>query len=71
MITAHSQIFCLICGHCLTTQEQYAGNRCTDPGHWQAAGLLGPRDFYSLARLVAGIRAELVRRPEKPEALSA
>lgn len=71
MSAAYSQVFCLICGHYLTTQDQYAGNRCTDPGHWQAAGLLAPRDFYLMARMVAGLPAEIVRRPVKPEALSA
>ena len=55
---------CLICGHYLTTDEQYTGNRCVDPGHWLAAGLLAPRDFYLMARMVAGARAELARRPD-------
>jgi len=62
---------CTMCGYYLTTDEKYTGLRCVDPGHWQAAGLLRPRDFYAMARLVAGARTELARRPDYPGVLSA
>lgn len=71
MITSHRPSCCLICGHYLTTDEQYTGNRCVDPGHWLAAGLLAPRDFYLMARMVAEERAELARRPDKQGTVSA
>jgi hypothetical protein len=61
---------CSLCGYYLTADEKYAGMRCVDPGHWQAAGLLRPRDFYAMARLVAGARAELARRPDYRGVLS-
>ena len=54
---------CVFCGHYLTIDERYAGQRCVDPAHWQAAGQLAPRDFYAMARLVAGAGAEIARRP--------
>jgi hypothetical protein len=44
---------CTICGYYLTTGEEYAGHRCLDPGHWQAAGLLSPNDFYPMAIITA------------------
>lgn len=65
MITAHRPICCLICGYYLATQEKYTGNRCVDPGHWQAAGLFAPGDFYLMAQMIAGVRAELARRPDE------
>lgn len=55
---------CAICGHYLTTSEKYAGQRCLDPGHWQATGKLASTDFYSMARLAAQARRELNRRFE-------
>jgi hypothetical protein len=44
---------CAICGHYLTTSDIFVGQRCLDPGHWQATGLLHPTDFYLLARIAA------------------
>lgn len=55
---------CAICGHYLTTNAKYAGQRCLDPGHWQAVGLLASTDFYSMARLTAQASVELNRRFE-------
>jgi hypothetical protein len=55
---------CAICSHYLTTSEEYAGQRCLDPGHWQAAGVLASTDFYSMARLAAQTNVELNRRFE-------
>lgn len=55
---------CPICGSYLTTTAAYAGNRCTDPGHWQASGLLAPRDFYTMAQLAALAHQERAYRPE-------
>ncbi|MBI1877010.1 MAG: hypothetical protein HYR94_02020 [Chloroflexi bacterium] len=57
---------CIICGYYLSTDEKYIGSRCVEPGHWQAAGLLGPRDSYAMARLVVSARIELARRPAPP-----
>jgi hypothetical protein len=54
---------CLICGHYLTTIDVYTGHRCLDPGHWQAAGLLAPNDFYPMARLAAQAQAEPKTQP--------
>jgi hypothetical protein len=70
MITVHEPRCCKICGYYLTTNEQYTSYRCVNPEHWQAAGLLAPRDFYLMARIVARGRAELARRPETRAALS-
>lgn len=53
---------CRICGYFLTTIEAYLGSRCTDPGHWQAAGLLRPRDFYLMARIAALAHRERANR---------
>ena len=62
---------CIICGYYLTTDEKFVGCRCVNPEHWQAAGLLAPRDFYLMARMVAGARGELARRAATPTALPA
>lgn len=56
---------CTICGGYQTTTGAYTGNRCTDPGHWQAAGLLTSRDFYSLAQIAALAHQERAYRPER------
>lgn len=48
----HDPQQCIICGYYLTTHPDYADRRCLDPAHWQAAGL-APRDFYSLALIMA------------------
>lgn len=55
---------CAICGYYLTTLEQYAGSRCVDPAHWQAAGLLASNDFYPMAQIAAGANTELHRRSD-------
>jgi hypothetical protein len=49
---------CTICGCYLTLNEEYVGARCLDPGHWQAAGLLTPPDFYTMARIMAAGQAK-------------
>jgi hypothetical protein len=49
---------CPICGQYLTTSKKYAGQRCLNPGHWQAVGLLVPTDYYAMARIVAQAQAE-------------
>jgi hypothetical protein len=71
MITVRQPRSCKICGYYLTTKAQYTGYRCVNPDHWQAAGLFAPRDFYSMARMAAGARAELARRPINRVALPA
>ncbi len=55
---------CPICGYYLTIIEKYAGSRCLDPAHWQAAGLLSPTDFYPMACIAAQANAEQNRRLE-------
>lgn len=49
---------CAICGNYLTIGEEFAGYRCLDPAHWQAAGLLTASDFYPMARLAARAHLE-------------
>ena len=44
---------CAICGCYVTLNEEYAGSRCLDPGHWQAAGVFTFPDFYTMARIMA------------------
>lgn len=44
---------CSFCKYYLTTDPQFVGYRCVDPGHWQAAGLLKPGDYYPLAQVAA------------------
>jgi hypothetical protein len=53
---------CPICGYYLTMAVQFAGCRCVDPGHWQAAGVLNPRDYYPMAKIASGAHAEHSRR---------
>lgn len=50
---------CHICGCYFTIVNEYCGHRCLDPGHWQAAGLLAPDDFYPMALIAAQSNAEL------------
>jgi hypothetical protein len=44
---------CPICGRALIIEVQFPGESCTDPGHWQAAGLLSARDYYPMAIIAA------------------
>ena len=53
---------CPICGYYLTLELEFSGCRCIDPAHWQAAGVLKPRDYYPMARVAAGSGVELSRR---------
>jgi hypothetical protein len=64
MITmnGHKPGRCAICGYFLTSSEIYAGYRCLNPGHWQAAGLLAPNDYYLMAKITAKSNAELNHR---------
>ena len=55
---------CPICGYYLTTAPQFAGCRCIDPAHWQAAGVLSSRDYYPMAKIASGAHSELNRRPD-------
>lgn len=52
---------CTICGSYLTVTEEYAGARCLDPAHWQAAGILNSTDFYPMARIMAEATAQYGR----------
>lgn len=58
---------CRICGYLHTLSAQYAGHRCVDPGHWQAAGLISFKDYYSLAKIAAETRKELHHRQNHPQ----
>ena len=49
---------CPICGETQILDTQFRGSSCTDPAHWQAAGLLSPRDYYPLARIAAQARVK-------------
>ncbi len=57
-------IRCSICGFYLTTAEQFAGYRCSDPSHWQTVGLLTTRDYYPMAKLTAQATSEHKLRPD-------
>ncbi|MCB0175881.1 MAG: hypothetical protein KDJ97_35595 [Anaerolineae bacterium] len=59
-------VTCRICGYLHTLSAQYAGNRCVDPGHWQAAGLISFKDYYSLAKVMAEAKNELNYRSKHP-----
>ncbi|MCB0168459.1 MAG: hypothetical protein KDI79_29795 [Anaerolineae bacterium] len=63
-------ISCRICGYLHTLSVQYAGHRCVDPGHWQAAGLISFKDYYSLAKIAAEARKELHHRQTHPQTQS-
>jgi len=58
VINSQQPSCCHICGYYLTITAEFSGHRCLDPGHWQAAGLLRPRDFYPLAQIAAAAHAE-------------
>ncbi len=63
---------CPICGYYLTTALEFAGCRCIDPGHWQAAGVLTSRDYLPMAQLASYAATEQNRRgngitPVKPD----
>jgi hypothetical protein len=61
---------CPFCNYYLTTAAQFASDRCVDPGHWQATGLLAPRDYYLLAKIAARANEELNQRPANGDARS-
>lgn len=50
---------CPICGHYQTIAATFAGYRCIDAGHWQAAGLITPRDYYLMAKIAAWAKKDL------------
>ncbi len=50
---------CQFCGCYFTIINEYCGHRCLNPGHWQAAGLLAPHDFYPMALIAAQRNAEM------------
>jgi hypothetical protein len=64
MTTNHKPSRCPICGYYLTIATQFAGSRCVDPGHWQAAGILAPRDYYPMAKIASGATVELNQRSD-------
>lgn len=53
---------CPICGYFLTTAAEFTGRRCVDPGHWQAAGVLSPRDYYPMAQIASQADVERHQR---------
>lgn len=60
---------CPICGYYLTTAVELTGSRCVDPGHWQAAGVLSPRDYYPLAQVASQASVERHRRSTYQDSL--
>jgi hypothetical protein len=62
MTNGHQPDQCSICGFYLTSTETYGGNRCLDPGHWQAAGILAPTDFYQMAQIAARAQGKINQR---------
>ena len=66
-ITTNKPTYCAICGYYLTSNERYVGQRCLDPGHWQAAGKLASTDYYVMARLTALSHSEPDHRLEAPQ----
>jgi hypothetical protein len=53
MSTGNQQRCCPICGYTLTLDAHLLEAACTDPGHWQAAGLLSSNDYYPMAQIMA------------------
>jgi hypothetical protein len=44
---------CPICQQLLSLESCFGEQRCTDPDHWLAAGLLAANDYYLMAQLMA------------------
>jgi len=65
---------CPICHRLFSLKRCFCGQRCTEPDHWLAAGLLAAGDYYLMAQLVACAAeekgavepAELAVTPVKP-----
>lgn len=53
---------CFICGCCLSIEEPVEGDRCLDPAHWRASGVLSATDYTFMARIEARARAEKRKR---------
>ncbi len=49
---------CKICGNYFTTSAEFASSRCMEPGHWLAAGVLSPTDYYPIAKIAARASAK-------------
>lgn len=62
MSTGNQHRCCPICGYILTLDAQLLEESCTDPAHWQAAGLLSSNDYYPMAQIVA--RSALTSDPQ-------
>ncbi|MBN1218385.1 MAG: hypothetical protein JXM69_05625 [Anaerolineae bacterium] len=62
MIATNKPDRCPICGYYLTTLAEFAGSRCVDPGHWQAAGALSPRDYFPMAQIASQASVEYHHR---------
>ena len=58
-------ITCSICGLFFTLSVQFAGERCIDPGHWQAAGIITVKDYYIMAKIKAETANEQLSRRNK------
>ncbi len=61
---------CPICGYYLTLAVEFAGCRCIDPAHWQAAGKLASRDYFPMAKIVSAASIELNQRAIRRNALN-
>jgi hypothetical protein len=53
----------------MTLAPQFSGQRCTDPGHWQAAGLLVADDYYKMAQLMVWTAAEQAQAAVEQETI--
>jgi len=49
---------------------EFTGQRCVDPAHWQAAGVLAPRDYYPMAKIVSAASVELNQRSTQKDILN-
>ena len=53
---------CPICEGDLTLKSNIVQDSCNNPSHWQAAGLISAKDYYTMAQVAA--RAALARERE-------
>jgi hypothetical protein len=62
MIVTNQPSRCPYCGYYLTISVMYTGQRCIDPSHWLAAGLLTSADYLAMSLIAASANVELVQR---------
>ena len=52
---------CPICSGMFTSESRSIDDRCQNPAHWQAAGMLASTDYYQMARITAGAEIKFSR----------